>query len=95
LPKNSKDLKNEIRDLEKAKEITPKIDIWRKYFKKWVKEKNRIALPGSIKFFIREFEELYPISQKPDALEKIKDYYRRFLFPICELSARKTCSSTL
>jgi len=42
LPKNSKDLKDEIRDLKKEKEITPKIDIWRKYFKKWVKEKNRI-----------------------------------------------------
>jgi nicotinamidase-related amidase len=50
-PKNQKDLRDEIRDLEKEKEITAKINVWRKYFKKWVKEKNRI-------FFERFFRSL-------------------------------------
>jgi uracil-DNA glycosylase len=50
LPKNSKDYKNEVLELEKEKEFAAKIEIWQKYFKKWV-VKNKV-------FFEEFFENL-------------------------------------
>jgi hypothetical protein len=49
LPKNSKDYKNEVLELEKEKEFAAKIEIWRKYFQKWV-VKNEVFFE---KFFCK------------------------------------------